>query len=152
MGWVVNATPRPIYPRKDTWYPLYRRLGGPQGRSGQVQKISPPPGLDPLTVQPVASRYTDCARATYKPSVIVIIIIINIIIISDTAAQLRLRPPRITRFLHYTKRRATVGRTSLDEWSARRRDLYMTTHNTHNRKTSMPPVGFEPMIAAGERS
>ena len=25
-----------------TWYPLYRRLGGPQGRSGYVRKISPP--------------------------------------------------------------------------------------------------------------
>ena len=34
--------------------PLYRRLGGPQGRSGRVRKISPPPGFDPRTVQPVA--------------------------------------------------------------------------------------------------
>jgi hypothetical protein len=41
-----------------TRVPLYRRLGGPQGRSGQVWKISPPPGFDPRTVQPVASRYT----------------------------------------------------------------------------------------------
>jgi len=41
-------------------YPLYRRLGGPQGRSGQVRKISPPPGFDPRTVQPVASRYAVC--------------------------------------------------------------------------------------------
>ena len=43
-----------------------------------------------------------------------------------------------------------VGRTPLDEWSARRRDLYLTTHNTHNRQTSMPPVGFESTISAGE--
>ena len=49
--------PAALYPR----YPLYRRLGGPQGRSGQVWKISPPPGFDPRTVQPVASRYTDYA-------------------------------------------------------------------------------------------
>jgi len=42
-------------------YPLYRRLVGTQGRSGQVRKISPPPGFDLRTVQPVASRYTDCA-------------------------------------------------------------------------------------------
>ena len=42
-------------------YPLYRRLGGPHGRSGRVRKISPPPELDPRTVQPVASRYTDWA-------------------------------------------------------------------------------------------
>ena len=51
----------------------------------------------------------------------------------------------------HTHRRTTVGRTPLDEWSARRRDLYLTTHNTHNRQTSMPPVGFEPKISAGER-
>ena len=36
-------------------------------------------------------------------------------------------------FLDHTQRRTTVGRTSLDEGSARRRDLYLTTHNTHNR-------------------
>jgi len=35
MGWVVNATLRPLYP-------LYRRLGGPQDRSGRVRKILPP--------------------------------------------------------------------------------------------------------------
>ena len=56
-----------------------------------------------------------------------------------------------TRFLDHTQRRATVGKTPLDEWSDLRRDLYLTTHNTHNRKTSMPPVGFEPTISAGER-
>jgi len=27
----------------------------------------------------------------------------------------------------------------------------MTTHNNHNRQTSMPPVEFEPTISAGER-
>ena len=42
-----------------TRYSLYRRMGGLQGRSGQVRKISPPPGFDPRTVQPVTSRYTD---------------------------------------------------------------------------------------------
>jgi len=38
-GWVVNATSRPLYPPGKTRYPLYRRLGGPQGRSGPVRKI-----------------------------------------------------------------------------------------------------------------
>jgi len=56
-----------------------------------------------------------------------------------------------TSFLDHTQRRATVGRTPLDEWSVRRRDLYLTTHNIHNRQTSMPLLGFEPTIAAGER-
>ena len=48
-------------PPGKTQYPLYRRLGGPQGQSGQVQIISPPPGFDPQTVQLVASRYTNYA-------------------------------------------------------------------------------------------
>jgi hypothetical protein len=48
-----------VVPVGKTRYPLYRRLGGLQGRSGQVRKISHPPGFDPRTVQPVASRYTD---------------------------------------------------------------------------------------------
>jgi len=46
-------------PAEKTQYPLYRRLGWPQGRSGLVRNISPPSGFDPRTVQPVASRYTD---------------------------------------------------------------------------------------------
>ena len=54
-------------------------------------------------------------------------------------------------FLDHTQRRTTVGRTPLDEWSACCRDLYLTTHNSHNRQTSMPPVGFEPTISAGGR-
>ena len=54
-------------------------------------------------------------------------------------------------FLDHTQRRTTVGKTVLDEWSARLRDLYLTTLNTHNRKTFMHPVRFEPTISAGER-
>ena len=52
-----------ILPPGKTRYPLYRRLGEPQGRSGHVRKISPPPRFDPRTLQSVASRYTD-----YTPS------------------------------------------------------------------------------------
>ena len=55
-----------------------------------------------------------------------------------------------TKFLDHTQRRTTVGRTPLDEGSARRRVLYLTTHNTHNRQTSMSPVGFERTASAGE--
>jgi len=45
-------------PPGKTRYPLYRRLGEPQGWPGRVRKISSPQGFDPRTVQPVASRYT----------------------------------------------------------------------------------------------
>jgi hypothetical protein len=40
-------------PPGKTQYPLHRRLVGPQGLSGRVRKISPPPGFDPRTAQPV---------------------------------------------------------------------------------------------------
>jgi hypothetical protein len=32
-------------PPGNTQYPLYRRLGGTQGRSGRARKILPPPGF-----------------------------------------------------------------------------------------------------------
>jgi len=41
----------------------------------------------------------------------------------------------------HSLRHTTRGRTSLDEWSVRRRDLYLTTLCTHNRQTSMPTGG-----------
>ena len=61
------------------------------------------------------------------------------------------RASSFTRFLDRTQRRIAVGRTPVNEWSIRRRDLYLTTHDTHNRHTSMPPVGFEPTLSADER-
>jgi hypothetical protein len=63
----------------------------------------------------------------------------------------RVMASSFTRFLDHTQRRITVGRTPLDEWSTHRRDLYLKTHNTHKRQTSMPPVRFEPTISADER-
>ena len=55
------------------------------------------------------------------------------------------------RFLDHTQQCMTFSRTPLDKWSACHRDLYLTTHNTHNKKTSMPLMGFEPTISAGEQ-
>jgi hypothetical protein len=61
-GWLVDGrrhAPAAVPPEKSRC-PLYRRLVGPQSRSGRVGNISPPPptGFDPRTVQPVTSRYT----------------------------------------------------------------------------------------------
>jgi hypothetical protein len=50
---------------------------------------------------------------------------------------------------HTHFRHTTVGRTPLDEGPARRRDLYLITHNTHKRQTSI--MGFEPTILVSER-
>jgi hypothetical protein len=62
--------PRPLYPRvkppgtHGAWG--WAGGGGGQGRSGREQKISPQPWLDPWTIQPVASRYTDWAIPAHK--------------------------------------------------------------------------------------
>ena len=45
----------------------------------------------------------------------------------------------------------TPPSTSLDEGSTRRTDLYLTTHNTHERQVSMPSAGFEPAIPEIDR-
>jgi len=57
-------------PPGKTRYPLYKRLGGPQGRSRQVREISPPPVFDPRTVQAVASRYSDWATGPTTASLV----------------------------------------------------------------------------------
>jgi hypothetical protein len=64
--------------------------------------------------------------------------------------------PNGQKLLHYrgfmiTLRHTTLSRTPLDQWSARRRGLYLTTHNLHKKKSSMPPAVFEPAIPASER-
>jgi hypothetical protein len=68
-------------------------------------------------------------------------------------AQQPLRAPRPPsyRSCMITLRHTTLGRAPLDEWSARRRDLYLTTHNTHNRQTFMLPTGLEPPITTSKR-
>jgi hypothetical protein len=58
------------------------------------------------------------------------------------------RVSSFTRFIDHTQLRTTVGTTPLYERSARRRDLYLTTHN---RQTSMQPVGFETTISVDEQ-
>ena len=50
--------PAALYPPGKTRYPFYRRLGGPQGRSGRSENLVST-GIRSRTVQPVVSPYTD---------------------------------------------------------------------------------------------
>jgi len=61
-GWGVM--PWLLFSPGKTRYPLYRRLGGPQGWFEQVWKKMPPPQFDPRTIHPIASCYTDYATQT----------------------------------------------------------------------------------------
>ena len=56
-------------------------------------------------------------------------------------------------FRHHTRRHTTVGRTPLDEWSARRRDLYLTTHTLTTDKHPRPRRDSNPQSqhASGRR-
>jgi hypothetical protein len=60
---------------------------------------------------------------------------------SNRATVLGPGPPHYRSFT-ITLIHTTLGRTPLDKWSARRRDLFLTIHNTHNRQTSMPSGGI----------
>jgi hypothetical protein len=60
--WSVSRPRRFISGEKAPLYPLDRRLGGPQRRSGRRGESSRPyrdTNSGPSVVQPVASRYTD---------------------------------------------------------------------------------------------
>ena len=68
-GWVVSSTPRPHFtPRGKIRYLFYRRLGGPQDRSGRAENLVPT-GIRSRTVQPVVSRYTDWATRPTRNNV-----------------------------------------------------------------------------------
>jgi hypothetical protein len=58
--------PAALPPRKSPWYPLDRRLGGPQsrpGRDGEEKNSKPRRESNPITliVKPVDQRYTNWA-------------------------------------------------------------------------------------------
>jgi hypothetical protein len=59
---MVSFTPRPLYPQgKSCWYPLDRRLGGPQSRFDAVMEREIPNPCresNPPTIYPVVQRYT----------------------------------------------------------------------------------------------
>ena len=64
-GWVISNTPQPLYPPER---PCTHFTGGwvdPRAGLEGCGKSCPPPGFDPRTVQPVASRYTDWAIAAH---------------------------------------------------------------------------------------
>ena len=60
-GWVVSATPRPLYPRERIGTHCTGCWVDPRAGLDGCGKSRPPPEFDPRTVQPVASRYTDWA-------------------------------------------------------------------------------------------
>jgi len=114
MGCGQRHAPAALPPEK-TRYPLCRRLGGPQGRSGQVRKISPLPGFDPRTVQPVASRCTDSYPGPWRQSISNVTEIRRIVFGASTCRIAHVR------FLHILQRPHNVTAVSLADWHKLRR-------------------------------
>jgi hypothetical protein len=69
-GWVVNSTPQKHFTPEKSRYPLYRRLGGPQGQSGRGGKSRPTGIRSPYRSARKLSRYTDWATWTQLHDVI----------------------------------------------------------------------------------
>ena len=64
--WSAARSSRTLPPGK-TRYPFYRRLGGPQRRSGRAENLVPT-GIRSRTVQSIVSRYTEWATGpTWTP-------------------------------------------------------------------------------------
>jgi hypothetical protein len=72
--------------------------------------------------------------------IIVNIIVIIIIILLVFTTHLRVLASSFLRFRDRTQGRITVCRTALDEWSARRRDLYLT-NTQHSQRTNIHAPG-----------
>jgi hypothetical protein len=72
--WVASVTPRPrCPPGNSSWYPLDRKLDGPQsrsGRGGEEKNSQPLPGFEPPIIQPIAQRYTSDLSRLLKGKVV----------------------------------------------------------------------------------
>ena len=116
MGWVINAKLRSLYsPEK---YP-----GAIERENYPLHHRSSSP--DRSALSGLISRQTIIIKSTFSPHV--------------ATAPSESGPPHYRGFT-ITLGHTTLGRTPLGEWSARRRDLYLTTHNTH-KKTDISAAG-----------
>jgi hypothetical protein len=86
---VVSFTTRPFYPKgKSPLYPLDRRLGGAQSRSGhggEEKNSQLLPGLEYPIIRPIARRYTtDIFRLLIVKEIVIMTIMMMMIIIIST--------------------------------------------------------------------
>jgi len=68
------ASPDRTLPPEKTLYPFYRRLGGPQGRSGPAENLVPT-GIRSRTVQVVAQSLYRLSYPAHNNIIIIIIIV-----------------------------------------------------------------------------
>jgi hypothetical protein len=115
MGWVVNSKPHPIYSRQ---YPVLfvQKAGGFRtGLDGcGISRLH----RDSIPEHSIPLRVAVPARL-FRPTLVSQGLIIE-----------------------FSRSHNPFGRTHLDEWSGRRRDLYLTTHNNCNRQKPIASGGI----------
>jgi len=147
-GWVVSITPRPHFtPVKDP-VPIVQEAGWATGPVWTGGKIIPTE-IRSRTVQPKVQLLN---RLSYRAHMYICVYIYIYIYIFTVAQQ----PPSGTRFPRYRgftikPRHTTVGRTPLGKWSARCRDLYVTTHNIQTSKRQRRNSNPQPQQVSGRR-
>ena len=85
-------------------------------------------------INEIRERMVGSTRLDYKKKM-------DLIFVNWTTTTSGPGRPHYSGFMN-TFRYSTLGRTPLDEWSGRRRDVYLTTHKTYMRQTSLPLAGF----------
>jgi hypothetical protein len=65
--WETNTTPRPLYSRKRDQVLVYEAGWAPGPVWTGAENLTPPPGLDPKTVQPVVSSNNSAIPAPLPP-------------------------------------------------------------------------------------
>ena len=71
MGWMVNATPRPLYPLERHPVPIVQEsewTPGPVWKG--ARSLASPSEFDPRTIQPLASRCIDYGIPAHKWAVV----------------------------------------------------------------------------------
>ena len=151
-GWGVSVTPQPLFTAGKDPVPIVEEAGWAPGPVWTgAENLAPSPGFDPGTVQLVASRYTDWAIRPTNLYVTHANYNFNILFSCGAAVQTRAMASSCLRFLDHTQRRTAFGRTPLDEWSARRRDLFLTTLTTDKHPCSRWDSNPRSQQACGRR-
>jgi len=99
-GWLMPH-PRHFVSQK-TEYLLYWRLGGLQGWSGWVQKISPSPGFDPWTDQTIASQCTNSTVPAHSTLIIYLILIPYICLVGNVIIVMFIVHNHLEKFLIFS--------------------------------------------------
>jgi len=144
---VANFMTRPLYPQTaETLVRIEREAGWPHSQSRRFREGKKSRTPANQTTIPPSSNMLSFQTSTEISSFLILSFLYLLIV--GMVGYFCIWSLSMTHTYTHTH---TLGRTPLDEGSARRRDLYLTTQDTHKKQTAMRPAGLELAIPAGER-